>query len=248
MNFIYENININYEVIGKAEPIIILHGWGRSLDDFLDIAGVLSEKYQVYIIDLPGFGKSDIPRESYVLDDYVLFLKKFIDSKNISNPIIIGHSFGGRIAIRYASIYKVNKLILISSAGIKRFSIKVKSKVLIYKIKKWYFRTLNKVSSYEKLISSSGSKDYLSASVIMKKTLINVVSIDQRTELKEITTETLLMWGKYDTSTPYKDGLLMNKKIKNSGIVTFNTGHFPFLEEPYVFKQVIKNYLGIGDN
>jgi pimeloyl-ACP methyl ester carboxylesterase len=82
----------------------------------------------------------------------------------------------------------------------------------------------------------------------MKKTLINVVNLDQRKELKEITAETLLMWGKYDTSTPYKDGLLMNKKIKNSGIVTFNTGHFPFLEEPYIFKKTIENYLGIGNN
>lgn len=247
MNFIYDNININYETKGNGEVIIILHGWGRSIDDFLEISNILSNKYQVYLIDLPGFGKSDTPQSAYNLDDYVLFLKRFIEFKKINNPIIIGHSFGGRIALRYASLYKVNKMILISSAGIKRFSLKVKVKIISYKLKKWYYRTFNKVSSYEKLIASSGSADYVSSNDIMKKTLSNVVNVDQRKELKEIDAEVLLMWGKNDNATPYKDALLMNKKIKNSGLVTFNSGHFPFLEDSYSFKMVIKQYLEIGD-
>ncbi len=247
MNFIYDNININYETKGNGEVIIILHGWGRSIDDFLEISNILSNKYQVYLIDLPGFGKSDTPKDAYNLDDYVLFLKRFIEFKKINNPIIIGHSFGGRIALRYASLYKVNKMILISSAGIKRFSLKVKVKIISYKLKKWYYRTFNKVSSYEKLIASSGSADYVSSNDIMKKTLSNVVAVDQRKELKEIDAEVLLMWGKKDNATPYKDALLMNKKIKNSGLVTFNSGHFPFLEDSYSFKMVIKQYLEIGD-
>lgn len=247
MNFIYDNININYETKGIGEVIIILHGWGRSIDDFLEISNILSNKYQVYLIDLPGFGKSDTPKDAYNLDDYVLFLKRFIEFKKINNPIIIGHSFGGRIALRYASLYKVNKMILISSAGIKRFSLKVKVKIISYKLKKWYYRTFNKVSSYEKLIASAGSADYVSSNDIMKKTLSNVVADDQRKELKEIDAEVLLMWGKKDNATPYKDALLMNKKIKNSGLVTFNSGHFPFLEDSYSFKKVIKQYLEIGD-
>lgn len=247
MNFICENINSNYEIKGRGEPIIILHGWGRSIEDFLDVKEILSKKYQIYLIDLPGFGKSDNLKKPYTLDDYVVFLKKFIDFNNIENPIIIAHSFGGRIALRYASLYQTNKMILISSAGIKRFSLKVKGKIILYKLKKWYYKTFNKISAYERLINSSGSVDYKSSNDIMKKTLSNIVKIDQRKELKEIDAEVLLIWGKMDTATPYKDGLLMNKKIKNSGLVPFNTGHFPFLEDSYAFRQVIKSYLQIGD-
>ncbi len=247
MNFIYKNININYEVKGTGKIVIILHGWGRSLSDFLDIVESLSKKYQVYLIDLPGFGKSDALLIPFNLDDYVSFLKVFIDSNNINNPIIMGHSFGGRIALRYASLYKTDKMILISSAGIKRFSFKVKIKILFYKFKKIFYQAFNKISAYEKLISTSGSNDYKSSNDIMKKTLSNVVSVDQRKELKKINTEVLLIWGRYDNSTPYKDALLMNRKINNSGLVTFNTGHFPFLENRYKFKKVIENYLQLED-
>ena len=247
MKFIYENINVNYEVLGSGDAIIILHGWERSLDDFLDIAEILSKKYQVYLIDLPGFGKSDKLKEAYSLDDYVIFLKKFINFKKINHPIIIGHSFGGRMAIRYASTYDVKKMILISSAGIKRQSIKVKIKIINYKIKKWFYKTINNVNRYEKLINNSGSYDYTNANNIMKKTLSNIVSINQKKELKEISTEVLLIWGKFDKATPYKDALLMKKKIKNSGLVAFNTGHFAFLEERFAFNKTVKSYLGVDD-
>ncbi len=247
MNFIYENINVNYEVKGVGKTIIILHGWGRNMSDFSDITYTLSKKYQVYLIDLPGFGKSDNLVTPFNLDDYVSFLKNFIDSNNINNPIIIGHSFGGRIALRYASLYKIDKMILIASAGIKRFSFKVKTKILLYKLKKRFYQTFNKITAYEKLISKSGSPDYKSSNDVMKKTLSNIVSINQRKDLEKIDIEVLLIWGKYDNSTPYKDALIMNKKINKSGLVTFNTGHFPFLEDRYKFKKVIENYLQIED-
>ena len=80
----------------------------------------------------------------------------------------------------------------------------------------------------------------------MKKTMINIINTNQVTELKNINVPTLLLWGKKDLQTPYKDALLMNKKIKDSGLVTFNhSGHFPFIDEEYLFIKVLASFLEV---
>ena len=249
MYYIHNNLNVYYEKLGRGKEIILLHGWAANNNIYKKIVDRLVSKYSVYLIDLPGFGKSiDLDKE-YTLDDYVLFLKKFIETLKIDNPILIGHSFGGRIAIRYSIENKVDKIVLIDSAGIKRVSIKNKYKIYKYKLKKKYYILTKNIAKLEKLQNDSGSIDYRNASNIMKKTLINVVNENQKNELKEISVEVLLLWGKLDKSTPHKDGLLMNKLIKNSGLVTFtNSGHFPFIDEEPFFLKVISSFLNIGDN
>lgn len=82
----------------------------------------------------------------------------------------------------------------------------------------------------------------------MKKTMINIINTNQTKELKNILVPTLLLWGKNDLQTPYKDAILMNKKIKDSGLVTFNhSGHFPFIDEEYLFLKVLSSFLEVGD-
>lgn len=249
MNFIYHDLIINYEVIGKGKPIIILHGWNVDISIYEDIVKLLSKDYQVYLIDLPGFGKSMTPSIPYTLDDYVYFLDSFLLENKINNPILIGHSFGGRIAIRYANKYKVDKLILISSAGIRRFNFKTQYKIYTYKLKKKYYTLTKNISKLERLINNSGSTDYKCLNNVMKKTMSNIVNTNQVKELKGINSTTLLMWGKNDLETPYKNALIMNKKIDNSGLVTFNnSGHFPFLDEKYAFLRVLSSFLKIGED
>ena len=248
MQFTWENIKIYYETIGKKEPVIVLHGWGANHKSFNKLASLLQSKYQVYLIDLPGFGKSEEPFRPYNLNDYVRFLKAFIEMNKLENPILIGHSFGGRIAIRYSINNPVNKLILISSAGIKRFSFKTKCKILGYKLRKSYYKLTKQLFLLEKLTRSSGSSDYQASSSIMKQTMNKIIKENQRKELSKIKCETLLIWGKNDKTTPYKDGKVMRQKIKNSGLVTFkNSGHFPYIDEEYTFNQVIKFYLQVSD-
>ena len=118
MKIFIKDININYEVSGVGAPLIFLHGWGLDLHTFDNLAKELSEDYSVYQIDLPGFGESDIS-DSYNIEEYANYINEFCLSLAIINPIIVGHSFGGRVAMMYASRYDVDKLILISSPGIK---------------------------------------------------------------------------------------------------------------------------------
>lgn len=248
MYYKYRGLNIAYDVLGKGNPIILLHGWGTSKNTFTSLKEEISKSYEVHALDLIGFGKSDEPFKPYSLNDYVLFLRDYIKNKNIINPIILGHSFGGRIAIKYTSIFKdVSKLILVDSAGIRRINLSNKFKILKYKVlKKWYKLTSNK-KMYNLLINNSGSYDYKLASSVMKQTLSLIVNENLNKHIKKIKTTTLIIWGKNDKVTPYKDALYLKKHIKESKLVSFeNTGHFPYLENKEDFNKVVKEFLEVN--
>ena len=247
MDYIYKNKYVYFEKIGSGNPIILLHGWAASSTIFDSITNILKSKYTVYVIDLPGFGKSEEPDTPYNLDNYVDLLFQFIVDLDIYNPILLGHSFGGRIAIKYASLYKINKLILVDSAGLKQKNyLKTKSKILLYKLKKKYYKITKNVIKYNDLLINSGSTDYKDASIIMKKILVNVTNEYLEKYLKDITCETLIIWGKKDDITPYYNALKLKKKIKNAGLVTLEgVGHFPFIESKKTFNKIIKSYLEV---
>lgn len=67
-----------------------MHGWGVDSSCFDDLMDSLKEKYQVFAIDLPGFGKSVEPSDYYVLEDYVGLVEQFVNDKKLANPIILG--------------------------------------------------------------------------------------------------------------------------------------------------------------
>lgn len=247
MDYIYKNKYVYFEKTGSGNPIILLHGWGVDISIFDSITNMLKTKYTVYAIDLPGFGKSDEPAIPYNLDDYVELLYQFIVDLDIHNPILLGHSFGGRIAIKFASLYKVNKLILVDSAGLKQKNfIKTKSKIILYKLKKKYYKITKNVIKYNDLLINSGSQDYKDASTIMKKILVNVTNEYLERYLKDITCDTLIIWGKKDDVTPYYNAIKLKKKIKNAGLVTLEgVGHFPFIESKKTFNKILKSYLEV---
>ena len=121
----HNGINIYYEKYGCGKPIIFLHGWGCSLGVFKHVVSEVKNKYEVFLIDLPGFGKSSNLEIPLDVKEVTKVFKDFISKHNIINPILIGHSYGGRILIEYASSsLNIDKLILIDSAGIKHKSIK----------------------------------------------------------------------------------------------------------------------------
>lgn len=247
MDYIYQTMNMYYEVKGEGKPIILLHGWGCDGKIFCDISYILEKKCTIYTLDLPGFGRSDEPPHPYTLDEYVQLLTTFIKENKIVVPTIIGHSFGGRIAIRYARNHAVERLILIDSAGIRPSDFLIsKSKIWIYKLKKKWLKLTKQVIKYQSLIQNSGSNDYKNATPVMKKTLSLITSEYLEKDLRKIEVEALIIWGKKDSTTPYKAGLKMHKLLKNSGLVTIeNAGHFPFLEQKHLVHSILKSYLGV---
>ena len=94
MDYIYKNRYVYFTKGGSGESIILLHGWGVDSTTFKALIKLLQKAYLVYAIDLPGFGQSAEPLDSYNLDDYVTLLENFIIDKNITNPILIGKNEG----------------------------------------------------------------------------------------------------------------------------------------------------------
>lgn len=91
--------NINYEVLGQGKPVVLLHGWLTDLETMRPIAEDLKRNFKTYLIDVVGFGKSDLPEHPLNSNDFGDFLKELLDKLEIKDPILIGHSNGGRIII-----------------------------------------------------------------------------------------------------------------------------------------------------
>ncbi|HHZ11307.1 MAG TPA: alpha/beta hydrolase [Acholeplasmataceae bacterium] len=238
---------IHYQMRGKGRPLLFLHGWGQSSETFSGIISRFEKNHLVISIDLPGFGKSPEPSRPLDLTDYVDGVVKVLAAERIKNPVVIGHSFGGRIALRLAERGKASALVLVSPAGIRRRSLKRFLKIRSYKLKKLILRIISK-EKYRSLVEKSGSRDYRNASPVMKGTLSNVVSEDLRKVMKRIKTRTFLLWGIHDEETPFRDGRLMERLIQNSVMIPFyESGHFCYIEEEIKFIKTLERILSEDD-
>lgn len=236
-----------YYLSGTGKTIVFLHGWGQNADAFAKIIPHFEKDYMVLRIDLPGFGMSCDPLYPLNLDDYVEAVRKLFTKLKLENPVFIGHSFGGRIGIRYASKYSVGGLILVSSAGIRSRSLIRWFKVYSYKFKKIIFRIFSK-TKYQKLIQNSGSKDYRESTPVMKRTLSKVIAQDLKRDLKRVNAKTYLLWGIHDQETPYEDAILMKKLLPDAELIPFyESGHFCYMEEERRFIKTLKNILSEED-
>ena len=249
MKVIVENLAIEYDDIGSGKVILFLHGWKDNLKTFDDLLPFLSSKYRIIRIDLPGFGKSGKPSESWVLDDYVKFINEFIFKLNLKVDTFVGHSLGGRILIKGVSQGKLksNKLILIASAGIaKRKTLKNYFLMFISKIGKfityippfYFFK-----KQIRKTLYSFIGSDYFNAGS-MKEIFLNIIREDLTHFLENIKIPTLLIWGEDDTETPLTDGNRFHKLIKNSVLKVFkNSGHFVHKEKSKEVSPLIQDFI-----
>ncbi|MBR4950224.1 MAG: alpha/beta hydrolase [Clostridia bacterium] len=251
MNILINGLNINYEIKGEGYNVVLLHGWGASIESFRPVIDALSRDYRVICPDLPGFGKSDEPKNPFSTEDYAEFVIEFLKALQIENPVLVGHSHGGRISLCLMGkyLFPVKKAILIDSAGIKpRRTLKYYFRTYKYKLGKkilscpLYFKYTKPI--YDKYISNAGSEDYRNSSPLMKRTMSIVVNQDFSSYMKNIKTPTLLIWGDKDTATPLKDGQKMEKLIPDSGLVIFNgAGHFSYLDCFGRFISVLYEFL-----
>lgn len=252
MNILIDNLKINYEIYGgkNKKNIVLLHGWGTNLNSFKIMIDYLKENYKVIAIDLPGFGYSDVPNKVLNITEYSKIIHNLLIKLKVKNAVLIGHSFGGRIAITLAGHYDYNpeKIILINSAGIKP------KRTIWYYIKIYTYKLLKKLSLLlpkkiatlyiKKLRSIFGSKDYNDAPEIMKGILSLVVNEDLRKYMKKIKAPTLLLWGQKDSTTPISDAVKMKKSIPDSGLIALEgAGHYSYLDKHYEIKKIILYFL-----
>ena len=252
MNIEVCGLNVNYIVKGKGENVLIIPGWGTTIDTYMTLIDDVSNYCKVYCLDMPGCGKTDEPREAYSVDDYVDFIISFIEKNKIKKLSLIGHSNGGRIIIKMMSrrklSFEVDKVVLIASAGLvhnsfKKVALKSFRKVFDNRFFRRFFG--KQIDSFKKSIAST---DYMNASPVMRKTLVKIVNEDLRDNLKDIDVPVLLLFGEKDDAVPFKDGKVMNRLIKNSGLVKFeNCGHFLFLEQRVRVDLILRSYFNDGN-
>lgn len=241
---------VHYDETGPVEgrPVVLMHGWGCNLSTVRSIASILETGMHVYNMDLPGHGKSPEPNTIWGVPEYTDMVKEFIDSLQLRDPVLIGHSFGGRIAIMLASQRPITKMLLVDAAGIKP------KRPLKYYIKVYSFKTAGHVLPVilgkrrtqrilDEWRGKAGSADYRQASPVMRQIMSKAINQDLTSLLPSIQASTLLIWGEKDTATPMRDARIMEKNIPDAGLVSFpDAGHFSFLDQPGQFRAVIREF------
>ena len=257
MNIVVDGYNVCYKITGDGDKtVVMLQGWGTDLGVYDSVAKAINEEYRFIQFDFPGFGGSDEPKEAWNVDAYADFFCKFLDALQIKKATLIGHSYGGRVIIKLASReklpFEVEKIVLIDSAGIlPKKTLSQKIKIKLYKVLKNVFNNKVIYALFPELIddwrSRQGSADYRNATPIMRQCLVMAVNEDLTELLPKIKQDTLLIWGDKDTATPIGDAKLMEEKIPNAGLVVLEgSGHFSFLEQPVLFRNIMRSYFQIG--
>lgn len=230
--------NINYIQYGSGKDIVLLHGWGQNIE-MMNILGKELNDCRITILDFPGFGESDEPKEPLDIYQYTEILEDFLKQLNIKNPIVIGHSFGGRVGIIFASRNETEKLVLFGSPCVREERTSKKESFL-KKVKK--LPGMNKIGEIAK--KYIGSEDYKNASPVMRNTLVNVINQDLSKEAKQINCPTLLIWGTLDTAAPLEDAKKMEQLLKDGALIEIpGCTHYAYIEALPQVVNILKEFM-----
>jgi len=249
MKIIVQNLATEYLDEGTGKVVLFLHGWQDNLHTFDSLVSLLSPVLRIIRLDLPGFGKSEVPKETWDLNNYVQFIEDFIQKLDIQVYALVGYSFGGRIAIKGEATknLQAQKIILICSAGIaknrtlRNSLLKILAKIgglITYMPPLIFWR-----EGLRKRIYSFIGSDYLNTGVL-KETFLKIISEDLSVSAKKITTPTLLIWGESDTETLLSDGKQLARLIPNSKLkVISGAGHFVHKEKSQEVARLVQEFL-----
>lgn len=229
-------MKINFQEFGEGEQeIFFLHGWQQNSKSFLPLVPFLYRQFKLYLLDLPGFGKTPLSANLSSSADYARLVSQWLQKKQINKPVVVGHSFGGKVAALLASQYpkELDKLILIAPSGIPHprwwypLSAKIPPKVK------------QKLKPITKIVASRDFKEAGPLQPILK----NIVQEDLRPVFANIRVSTLIIWGKADQELPLVDGQEINRLIPNSQLKIISAGHFPFWDQPKKTAQIINQFI-----
>ncbi len=245
-------LKIEYTICGNGDiPVLLLHGWGASFDTYRGIMSALDDRCKFYAVNFPGCGGSEAMKEPWDVDDYCDFVVEFLKTVNVENPIIIGHSHGGRVTMKLAADGRLNppKIVLLDAAGLipkKSFKQKVRAKnfKMIKKVLTLPVLKNHTEGLLDKARNHYGSADYNAAPEVLRNTMVKLVNTDIRDILHNIKCPSLLIWGENDTATPLADAKVIESLIPDAGLcVIKGTGHFSFCEKPYEAHAILRSFI-----
>lgn len=226
-----KTFDISYEIVnaGCKKDIIFLHGWGSNKDIMKNVFSPFFKDFRHIYIDLPGFGKSS-NEHALKTEDYVKITEEFLNLLNSTKDIIVGHSYGGKVA---TSLNPKN-LVLLSSAGIlEEKSFDVKAKIVLAK----FFNTFG-LGKITKMFRSS---DVNTMNEGMYATFKNVVNEDFSNIFSNYKNNALIFWGEKDTATSLESGKKIASLITSSTFVSYDGDHFFFTKNAKDISERIEN-------
>lgn len=246
-----KGLKTEYTECGEGIPVLLLHGWGSSFDVYKGIIASLKDRCRLVAVNFPGCGQSETMKEPWCLEDYCDFCLEFMEKLNLKDPILMGHSHGGRVVLKLTAEKMVNppKIVLLDSAGlIPKKNFKQKCRAKSFKAIKRVL-TLPVIKNYsegllQKARNHYGSADYNAAPEVLRKTLVSLVNTDIRDILPNISCPSLLIWGDKDTATPLEDAKTIESLIPDAGLcVLEGTGHYSFCEKPYEAQAILNSFI-----
>ena len=234
-----DNINVNYIQYGEGKDVLLLHGWGQNIQMMKPIGDNLCRNHRITIIDFPGFGESDEPLVPWTIRDYAVLVEKLVKELEIKKPVVMGHSFGGRVAIYFSADNPIEKLVLFGSPCIREETALPLSVRILKKLKT--LPGLDKLG--EKMKKYIGSRDYKAASPIMRQTLVNVVNEDLASYARRIEEPTLLIWGENDTEAPVEGAKKLEKIMIDAGLIILPGTHYAYLENLGQVITILNNFI-----
>jgi pimeloyl-ACP methyl ester carboxylesterase len=243
-----DGLTVRAQVGGQGPPVLLLHGWGGAIESFAPVLNDLHQSYTVIAFDLPGFGQSSLPPATWGSADYAHLTLQICERLRLDRPHLIGHSFGGQVAIQFAAAApeRLGKLVLVCSAGIRtRPALSVRLKRTAARLGKWLgtygggMGEKARAAIYRRV----QSRDYASAGP-MRPTLVRVISEDLTPLLPRIVAPTLLLWGAQDRDVPVVAGQVMARLIPTAQLTVLeHAGHFAYLDQFDRFRLLVRRFL-----
>jgi pimeloyl-ACP methyl ester carboxylesterase len=240
-------VRIRYITAGQGKPLLLLHGWGTSLDTFGVMIEDLKRQFRITAFDFPGHGGSDMPPVTWTVDAFVGLTLGVMSELGIERASVLGHSFGGRVAIKLVAAHPemVDRLVLVDSAGVPP------PQTIKRRLKRVASKSANAIGRLGRpgqavrrtIVRRIASPDYKAAGPL-RDTFLAIVREDLRPALPRIKAPTLLVWGESDDDTTLADAHTMEKLIPGARLLVLkNAGHFSYLDQYGRFRLAVIPFL-----
>ena len=217
----------HYLKAGSGPPVVLIHGGASDSRDWVGTLAALSHRYSLYAPDLLGFGLSDRTKDGYYLSDFSEFILGFMETLSLEHPVLVGHSFGGRLCLEVALRHpeKVRKLVLIDASGLGKVSRLGNSILTAF----WAIRKLLRHQQpYPKFLAREGEDT-------------SWLCVD---ELPNLKTPTLIVWKRHDLYFPLAIARRAEALISGAHLAVLpGYGHAPHEQNRKAFNRLLLDYL-----
>ncbi len=246
---VISGLPVHYEVFGRGQPVLFLHGWFGSWRYWVPTMEAISDRYRAYALDFWGFGDSAKAESLYRLADYVSLVHGFLHTLGIGQVVLVGHALGARVALEYAIGHsdQVDKLMLVSlpltpdSLSRKLIGLAHNSRLaqLIWRRQALHPEVAREASKTDR--------------AAIQLSLQSTVRIDGAAQIGYLgqyrQTPLLVVYGEKDDVIDPAPARQLDSRWPNVRPIGLpDSKHFPMLDEPAKFTRLLRDFLELAED